>query len=535
MRKVNFDMEKWKGKISRKTIFLTGGVLVVAVCGFIVTARTFGGTPKEVTVPPSTSGVERGSLDQRVSADGTTVAADEYSIFIELSQEVDKVYAEVGDKVEEGQLLVTYDIADTKMELENKLAEAKISLQNAQIALNELSEPASGTELIDLKSQVVSAQKSLDDAKAEIETYKTKTNQAETALKNAQTDMENNEELLTIGGVSQSDYDKSVEEYENAVSSLNEAKQNLQSKEQSIEALELALEKAELNLENGQNKLNDKSTYNSYVKQQNTVKTAQMNVETAQNNLDKLTEATYSPISGTVIESNAVEGQMLTDSTVMMKVADLTNLDVEAYVSEYDIAKIQVGQKVEMTSDGIEDKIYTGTVTKIEPTAESRSTISGSETTVPIVVHMDNPDELVKPGFSFDMEIIVIDLKDVTYIPVSSVVVDEDDSTCVFVVENGGTLKKTEVELGTYSDMYVELISGLSEGDMFMTSPDDTVKDGASLMDYATGTSAQSGNKQSAEGSILDSVTGGGMGSGRPSGGMQGGGGMPGGGGGGPR
>ena len=69
-----------------------------------------------------------------------------------------------------------------------------------------------------------------------------------------------------------------------------------------------------------------------------------------------------------------------------------------------------------MTSDGIENKIYTGTVTKIEPTASTQSTMSGSETVVPIVVHMDNPDELMKPGFSLDLEIIVEDLSDVVFI-----------------------------------------------------------------------------------------------------------------------
>ena len=84
------------------------------------------------------------------------------------------------------------------------------------------------------------------------------------------------------------------------------------------------------------------------------VATAEMNVKSAEDDLSKLTEATYSPISGTIIESNAVEGQMLTDSTVIMKVADLTQLDVTAQVSEYDIANIKVGQNVELTSDGIE-------------------------------------------------------------------------------------------------------------------------------------------------------------------------------------
>ena len=143
---------------------------------------------------------------------------------------------------------------------------------------------------------------------------------------------------------------------------------------------------------------------------------------------------------------------MLTDSTVMMKIADLSNLDVEAQVSEYDIAQIQVGQKVEMTNDGIEGKIYTGTVTKIEPTASSQSTMSGTETVVPIVIHMDNPDALMKPGFSLDLEIIVEDLSDVTYVPLSAVGKEKDDSYYVYKVDENDVLQKTTVTLGSAND-----------------------------------------------------------------------------------
>ena len=83
---------------------------------------------KAMPVMPSTTELQTGDIQQRVTASGTVQAADEHSIFIELSQEVKEVYAEVGDYVEEGQLLVTYDIADDKTDLENKVKSAQISL-----------------------------------------------------------------------------------------------------------------------------------------------------------------------------------------------------------------------------------------------------------------------------------------------------------------------------------------------------------------------------------------------------------------------
>ena len=524
-------------KFSKKTLILASLIILVVAGGFTaknILAKT---SNKEIEKFPDLARVENGDLSKKITASGTTVAADENSIFIELSQEVEEVFVEVGDVVTQGQLLVTYNITDTKKELEDKLKQAQINLSNAQITLEEITTPASGSELLDLQSQVVNAQKNIDDTKIEIENFNNTISQAETTVNNAKTDMENNERLLALGGITQLEYDKSVETYNNSVIALNEIKTNKASKEASINSLEIALQKAEINLENSQNKLNDVSTQNTYKKQLNTVETAKMNVETAQDELGKWTEATYSPISGTIIECNAVEGQMLTDSTVIMKVADLNNIDLEAYVSEYDIANVKVGQKVEMTSDGIEDKIYTGIVTKIEPVATSQSTMSGTETVVPIVVHMDNPDERVKPGFSFDMEIIVEDLAGINYIPISSVAKDENNETYVYKIDEEDKLVKTFVTLGTYSDMYVELLDGLDIDAKFIATIEDNMTDGSLLSDYKT--IITGGNrKENEESSIMDNLPGGGgmpgggmPGGGMPTGGgMRNGGGMPGGG-----
>ncbi len=116
-------------------------IAVVAAAAILSSVFAYANTKKSkkvqaMPVMPSTTEMQTGDIQQRVTASGTVQAADEHSIFIELSQEVDKVYAEVGDYVEEGQLLVTYDIADDKTDLENKVKSAQISLDNANIELS---------------------------------------------------------------------------------------------------------------------------------------------------------------------------------------------------------------------------------------------------------------------------------------------------------------------------------------------------------------------------------------------------------------
>ena len=457
---------------------------------------------------PATTTLQTLSFDQRVTADGTTEAADPYSIYIELSQEVDEVFVEVGDYVEEGQLLVTYDIDDQRQELEDQLQQAQVNLENAQLSLEEMARPAEGTELLDLQSAVLSAQETLKQAQ-----------QAQQTGAKDLAELEKNlpyyAQLLENGAISQSEYDSYEDEYE----TLQQDQEEAQSQ---IESAQLSLERAELNLSYGQDPLSDPSVQTEYQRQQNSILTYQRNIASIQEDLGKLTEATYSPTSGTVITCNAEEGQMLTDATVMMEVADLTNLDVSAYVSEYDIADVEVGQAVELTTDGIEDKVYHGTVTKIEPVAESQGTITGSETVVPIVVHLEDPDDLIKPGFSFDMEIIVMEADQVPALPLSAVTKERDSSQySVFVVGNDGVLEKRAIEVGEANDAYIEVLSGLSAEETVVEVALDDMQDGQNLSDYASVAPAASTDNTS-ESSVLDSVTGG-MGGGGMGGGPMGG------------
>ena len=505
--------------MSRKKIIIIIAIIAVlaAIAAFAVIKHKTSQRAASEPVPPSTVTVQTGDLQQRVTASGTIQAADEHSIYIELSQEVDEVFAEVGDYVEEGQILVTYDIDEDISDAEDRIESAQISIDNANLEIESLTAPADGTELLELETQVHTAQQNLNDANKEYEDN-------EEDIADAKDDLDYYKQMLDLGGISQSEYD----EYEKTYNDLVKQRQTLES---NITSCELALETAQLNLENGQNPLNDSDTQNSYQRQLNTLRLAEMELESAQNDLSKLTEASYSPISGTIIESSAEEGQLLTDATAIMKIADLTDLDIMAYVSEYDIAKIAVGQDVELTSDGIEDKIYHGTIKKIEPVAESQSTISGSETVVPVLVHLTDNDDLVKPGMEFDMEFITVDIQNADYIPVSAVTLDTETETYyVYVVGDDGIIEKREVELGVTSDMYMQLISGLEKDERILESPDTNVVEGTNYMDYAT--TAPSGSSSSSDdssGSILDSVTGGG-GGGMPSGGGMGGG--PGGGGG---
>ena len=216
---------------TKKVIVLGIAAVLVAGVSGVYAKGLFQTSNKTQIKMPDVSVVEKGDLSKRVTASGTTVAADPVSIFIELSQEVEEVFAEVGDTVNEGDLLVTYDIEDTQRELKDKLAEANASVENAKISLSELSAPVEGAELLELQNQVVNAEKNIKDTQSQIDSYDIKIAQVQTEVDNAKRTMEDNAQLLTVGGISQQEYDNAEQAYQKALDTLTQTQNDKQTAE----------------------------------------------------------------------------------------------------------------------------------------------------------------------------------------------------------------------------------------------------------------------------------------------------------------
>ena len=134
-------------------------------------------------------------------------------------------------------------------------------------------------------------------------------------------------------------------------------------------------------------------------------------------------------------------------------------------IDELDISKVEVGQKVTVTADAYEGQIFSGTVTNVS----LESTYSNGVSTYPVTVTMDEAGELL-PGMNVDGVITLDQAEDVLSIPVDALmrgnqVYIKDDT----VTEQQGPVpagfRAVEVETGLISDTYVEIKSGLSEGD----------------------------------------------------------------------
>ena len=130
-----------------------------------------------------------------------------------------------------------------------------------------------------------------------------------------------------------------------------------------------------------------------------------------------------SPIAGTVISRPAEVGQVITSptsavggGTLLMEMADLDNVRVRALIDEIDIGKISIGQEVTLKVSAYRDKKFVGVVSKIEP----MSRVDQNVTTFPVLIDIENKDNLLLIGMNTDVEIEILNEKVALALPAGS-------------------------------------------------------------------------------------------------------------------
>ncbi len=201
-------------------------------------------------------------------------------------------------------------------------------------------------------------------------------------------------------------------------------------------------------------------------------------------------------------------GQVITSPTsafgegsIIMTMADLSKVRVRALVDEIDVGKVEIGQKVSIKVAAYRDKEFIGTVSKIEPKAYIQQNV----TTFPVLIDINNEENLLLIGMNTDVVIEILKKDVVLSVPTMSLRTRKDiyTATSVLNIDKEGIdiFLKEKVEgenfnrfivikdsgNGPYlswvkvgiSDLYnVEIIEGLSKDDVVYILPS------KSLFDY---------------------------------------------------
>lgn len=413
--------------MNRKVII--GGIIGISAVALITVGIIKAAGSSGNAVQVGAARIEKGELSSTISSDGVVEEVNKAEIFFDTPLKVNKVLAEEGQKVTKGQQVLELDLSA----LYSQLDTLKVNRN---------------TQRMSLDSKVLDA---------EVERADNNLKAAERNYKNAKKTYEDNKVLYEANAISKAELDmseRSFKEAESGVSGLNNARI----------AYAAALE----------NRKNSKKSA------EDGIKVLDIQISDLEKKISIIENESKSPIDGLVVTVNVQEGAFTNSMQSAYKVINPNKLQVRAKINEYDIKNVEEGQAVRITGDAIsKDTEITGSVKSISPVAVTNVTASGNETVVEVLIRISGAGDVLKPGLNVTCEIETVSKKGVLLAPMEAITPDKDDNFMVFVIdEDKKTIKKKEVTVGINSDMQVEILDGLSEGDLVVLDPQPSYRDG---------------------------------------------------------
>jgi HlyD family secretion protein len=439
---------------------------------------------------------------------------------VDVERTVERIRAQLaGAKASLRQAQENYDLAVKQNQL--SIQRAEMSLREAQRRLAQVSAPTRPQEIQQAQESVKAseasveqAESSANQAQAQVAQVQAAINRVEAQIIDSKRNMERQKALVEKGFVSQAVVDqaqttlavaeadklsqqaslKSAQaSYQAAQASLRSAKANLAQQKQRLDLLiegpraediapaRAAVETAKTNL------ATEKANAAQAEIRRRDVERAESDVKQIENQLAQqlvqLSETRIvAPIDGEIIGKYVNEGELVASATagfaqgaVLVRVADLSRMQVRVNINEVDVAKVRMGLPVEVKVDGAPGKVYEGLVDAIAPASlTAQSTTSGTSTTqagvvrFEVKIRVENSDARIRPGMTASVSIIQDKRVGVLLLPAEAV----KEGGKVFVVTGAKTDKKDErvktektITTGLKNDASVEVVSGLNEGE----------------------------------------------------------------------
>ncbi len=494
-------------KLLRKRVLLPAAACVLA--GAFALRLAGGSQPASAAgLTYTTAPVERRDITAQITGSGVLEAANSYSVTSLAEGNILTADFEEGDQVEEGTVLYTIDTSD----LSGSLEQARISLEQAQRSYN--------SRVKDLEKLSVTAPKTGRVLSLEVEEGDdVSAGQTVATLRNSDVMtltvpfLADEAAGFSVGQRAAVTLESTFETLEGTVSKVDRADTVLEGNrivryvtvevanpgalsvsqtgsatidgcasagsaafayaaEQAITA-EVSGQVAAIRAREGDRvdrgdvllTLTSDSLDDSLQSAADSLRNAELSLESRQDQLNNYTVT--SPIRGTVIDKNYKAGETSEAGKVLCSIYDLSYLAMTLSVDELDISDIAVGQRVEITADAVEGKTYTGVVTKVSVAGTS----SGGTTTYPVTVRIDETEGLL-PGMNVDAAITLQSASGVLAIPSGALnrgntvlVTADSPSAANGTAIEGGDYCSVPVEIGASDSSYIEIISGLQEGD----------------------------------------------------------------------
>lgn len=170
------------------------------------------------------------------------------------------------------------------------------------------------------------------------------------------------------------------------------------------------------------------------------------------------------PIDGIVSERSVEAGQTISAGTPLFTLVNLEAMDFQATASVNSSALVSPGQAVDVIATGLDNQIFAGEVTRVNPVAQAGTR------TVPIYIAIDNDSGRLRGGMFATGQITVLEKADAIAVPAAALREDAEGS---FVLKlDNGTLERQAVEPGaTWDRGAIVEVGGLNPGDVVITAP----------------------------------------------------------------
>lgn len=381
-----------------------------------------------------------GEISSSVLVSGAVEEINKKNVIADMPLDITKVMVEEGDMVKKGEVLFAADLSS----LEDELAGIRINYDIQTLQLEKLQHMSSNDAAAQIGVEL--ARLSLASARR---AYDTQT-----------ANLEKNQQLFDEGIISQSELDAMSSGIEEAKSAVNSAALSLEQSQSSMTS-------------------SKESTAIDIQVQLKNLESLDMNIAKLEKQIEEIKAMAEAPMTGVVTMVNLTEGESSQVMIPLLTITDVEQLQVTARVREYDIKNIALEQKVYLTGDAIPDDVEViGEVSYIAPVA-GVAIVNGRESTaVTIEVDVVEGADYLKPGYKTDCEIMTELREDVVIADYTMFREDKEGNTKVFVVHDNGRIEERIITLGITSDFDAEITDGLEVGDVVITNPSLTVKDG---------------------------------------------------------
>ena len=453
---------------------------------------------EESATPVKTVKLELSSISNEYMYSGSIEPSDEVDVTCKLSGEVAKVNFDVGDTVNEGDILFVMDTEDIEKDI--KLAQASVKsaqtgVDSAENNLKMANGASMQSQLDNAKNSITNAESSLERAKISLDNAQTSVDNAQIMLNNSKINLgkakktyEDNSTLYDGGVISEEEftnskiaYDEAKNSYSQAELSLQQAKNQYSIEQSQYDSAIDSLSQAQRDYELLANETSQENT----IKAEDNLKQSQAQLESSNIQLEKTMQSlndayVRAPISGVVSKCNVTAGANLSMNEASFVIINTNSVNVKVNVAEQMVNSIKQGDNVRIIITSLDSKEITGKISYVSPDANSDGTYE-------VKVNIENNDGSLKGGM-FTEVYFTKEKSDNAIVIDRDAVISKNGEEYVFVVE-GDTVTKTNVEIGIDNGDTVEITSGLSEGQTIVTEGQSYLKDGEKIKDVTNKTS----------------------------------------------